>query len=159
VSLDDWILALHLLGAFAVMGAIAFFAVLIVVGRRTDRPSAVVATTRLVRVPTVLVIAGLAATLVLGLWLAISLDAYHPWDGWIVAAIVLWAISGGTGARGGDAYARAEKQARELLDAGNDEPSAELTALMRDPTALALNTVSTVAAFLILLDMIWKPGA
>ena len=159
MSLNDWILALHLLGAFAVMGAIAFFGVLIVAGYRANRPSAVLATTRLVRVPTVMVIAGMVATLVFGIWLAISLDAYHPWDGWIIAAIVLWAISGGTGARGGNAYARAEKRARELLDAGDDEPSPELVSLMQDRTTLTLNTISTVAAFLMLLDMIWKPGA
>jgi uncharacterized membrane protein len=159
VSLNEWVLALHLLGAFAEMGAITFFAGLIIVGFRTDRPSAVLATTRLVQVPTVTVIAGMVAALVFGLWLAISLDAYHPWDGWVIAAIVLLAVSGGTGARGGDAYARAEKRARELLDAGNDEPSPELAALMRDPTSLTLNTISTVAALLILLDMIWKPGA
>src|SRR5581483_3011206 len=30
-------------------------------------------------------------TIVFGVWLAIVDDAYHVWDGWIVAAIVLWA--------------------------------------------------------------------
>jgi hypothetical protein len=44
-------------------------------------------------------------TLGFGIWLAISLDAYHPWDGWIIAAIVLWAVAGGTGARGLDLLA------------------------------------------------------
>jgi hypothetical protein len=159
VSLDQWILSLHVLGAFAVVGAVAFFAVTILAGRRADRPSVVLATSRLLKVPTVMVMAGMAATLVFGLWLAISLDAYHPWDGWIVAAIVLWAVAGGTGARGGNAYQRAETRARELADGGSDEPDPELAALMRDPTALALNTISTVATLLILLDMIWKPGA
>jgi uncharacterized membrane protein len=159
MSLDDWLLALHLIGAFAVIGAVTFFGVLIVAGRGVDRPSAVLAVARLLKVPTAMVISGMVVTLIFGLWLAISLDAYHPWDGWVIAAIVLWAISGGTGARGGHAYARAEKRARELHEAGGDEPDGELAALMRDQTALVLNTISTVAALLILVDMIWKPGA
>jgi uncharacterized membrane protein len=158
VSLDDWILALHLLGAFSVVGAVAFYGVTILAGRSADRPSVVLATARMVKVPMVMVIAGMASTLVFGIWLAISLDAYQPWDGWIVAAILLWFVAGGTGVRGGDAYQRAEKRARELADAGSDEPDAELASLMRDPTALALNAISTVATLLILLDMIWKPG-
>jgi uncharacterized membrane protein len=157
--LNDWILALHLLGAFAVVGAVTFFGVLIVVGRGNDRPSAVLATTRLVLVPTVMVIAGLVATLVFGIWLAISVDEYQVWDGWVIAAIVLWAIGGATGKRGGEAYERAERRARELAASGSDEPSAELAALMNDRTALVLNTISTLATLLILIDMIWKPGA
>lgn len=159
MSLDQWLLALHVLAAFAVVGAIAFFAVTIIAGFGTDRPSAVLELTRIAKVPNLMVIAGMTMTLVFGIWLAISLDAYHPWDGWIVAALVLWAVAGGTGARGGMAYQRAEKRAHELASAGSDEPSAELASLMRDRTSLILNAISTVATLLILLDMIWKPGA
>ena len=36
-------------------------------------------------------------TILFGIWLAISLDAYQVWDGWVIAAIVLWAIGSGTG--------------------------------------------------------------
>jgi hypothetical protein len=159
VSLDQWLLALHVLAAVAVVGAIAFFAVTIVAGFGTDRPSAVLELTRIAKVPNVMVIVGMSMTLLFGIWLAISLDAYHPWDGWIIAALVLWAIAGGSGARGGMAYQHAERRAHELVSTGNDEPSAELAALMRDRTSLLLNAISTVATLLILLDMIWKPGA
>jgi hypothetical protein len=159
VGLDQWILALHVLGAFAVVGAVAFFAVTIIAGLGADRPSTVLEVTRVAKVPNVMVIAGMTTTLVFGIWLAISLDAYHPWDGWIIAALVLWAVAGATGARGGEAYQRAEKRARELAAAGDDAPSAELAALMRDRTSLTLIGISTVATLLILLDMIWKPGA
>ena len=159
MSLDQWILALHVLGAFAVVGATAFFAVTVVAGLNADRPSTVIELTRVARVPNVMVIAGMTMTLVFGIWLAISLDAYHPWDGWIIAALVLWAVAGGTGARGGAAYQRAEKRARELTASGNDEPSAELAALMRDRVSLTLLAISSLATLLVLLDMIWKPGA
>jgi hypothetical protein len=35
------------------------------------------------------------ATLVLGIWLAIYVDGYEVWDGWIIAAIVLWLVATG----------------------------------------------------------------
>jgi hypothetical protein len=159
MSLDDWILALHLLAGFAVVGAMVFFGVLIVAGWRVERPSASLALMRLVLVPTVMVAAGSLLVLVFGIWLAISLDAYHPWDGWVIAAIVLWAIAIGTGRVGGAAYERAKKLAKERLAAGDDAESRELQALLRDRTALTLNLASSLAVLLILIDMIWKPGA
>ncbi len=159
MSLDDWVLALHLIAAFAVVGAMVFFGVLIVAGWRVGRPSSALAVMRLVLVPTVMVAAGSMLVLVFGIWLAISLDAYHPWDGWVIAAIVLWAIATGTGRAGGAAYERAKKLAKERLAAGDDAESPELQALLRDRTALTLNLVASFAVLLILIDMIWKPGA
>jgi len=159
MSFDDWLLALHLLAAFSFAGAMVFFAVLIVAGWKTERPSAAVALMRLIIVPTVMVAAGSILVLVFGIWLAISLDAYQPWDGWVIAAVVLWAISVETGRRGGHVYERANTLARELVANGNDQPNTELQALLRDRTALILNSVSTLAFLLILIDMIWKPGA
>jgi hypothetical protein len=114
VGLDDWILALHLLAAFAVVGAVAFFVVVGIATRTAGRPSVVLAFSRLFKVPLVMIMVGMPATLVFGIWLAISLDAYHPWDGWIIAAIVLWAIAGATGSRGGQSQERAAQKAREL---------------------------------------------
>jgi hypothetical protein len=159
MSLDQWILALHVLGAFAVVSSIAFFAVTIIAGFGVDRPSSTLELTRIAKVPNVMVMVGMPMTLIFGIWLAISLDAYQPWDGWIIAAYVLWAVAGGTGARGGMAYQRAATRAGELVAAGDDEPNAELAALLRDRTSLTLNVISTVATVLLLLDMIWKPGA
>lgn len=159
MSLDDWIIALHLLSAFAFAGSMVFFVVLIAAGWRTERPSKALAVMRLLPVPTVMVAAGSILVLVFGIWLAISLDAYHPWDGWVIAAVVLWAIAGGAGQRGGRVYERAGQLAEDLVAKGDDEPSRELQALLRDRTALVLNTAAIVAVLLILIDMVWKPGA
>src|SRR5215211_4657193 len=38
-------------------------------------------------------------TLILGIWLALYVDGYEIWDGWIIAAIVLWAIATELGRR------------------------------------------------------------
>ena len=39
VSFDDWMLALHVLSAFAMVAGMTLFWVLIVAGRRTDTPA------------------------------------------------------------------------------------------------------------------------
>ena len=101
---------------------------------------------------------GAVGTLVFGVWLALSLDGYEIWDGWIIAAIVLWAVSGAAGGRAGREYGQVAERAGELAAAG-DAPDSGLAAAMRNLRATALLAVSSVAALLILIDMIWKPGA
>jgi hypothetical protein len=99
-------------------------------------------------------------TLIFGIWLAIDLDAYKVWDGWILAAIVLWAIAAGAGQRGGEAYGQAAKLAAELSSQGRaEEPSGELKTLLQDRRAMWLNIVSSALVLAILVLMIYKPGA
>jgi hypothetical protein len=57
-------------------------------------------------------------TILLGIWLAFALDGYAIWDGWIIAAIVLWAIAGEIGQRTGAAYMQGMTKAKELDAAG-----------------------------------------
>ena len=159
MGLNDWILALHLLSAFALVGAMVLFWILVVALRRTDVPREVAGINDVAKIGTVVIGVGTLGTIVFGVWLAISLDAYKVWDGWVIAAIVLWAIATETGRRGGVEYQRAGDRARELQAAGETGPSSELAALNRSPTALLMHTVSSVAVLLVLFDMIWKPGA
>ena len=42
--------------------------------------------------------------IIFGVWLAIYLDAYQLWDGWILASLVLWAIGGWAGGQAGRAF-------------------------------------------------------
>jgi hypothetical protein len=159
VELNDWILALHLLSAFAMVGAIVLFWTLIVAGWNMDTPAPVLRLSPIARVGVVAISIGSVGTIVFGLWLAISYDAYHPWDGWVIAAIVLWAVAGGTGGRTGKEYNLAPERAAQLQADGHTESSAELLALNRTRTGLLLHSVTTVAVLLLLIDMIWKPGA
>ena len=159
MSTYDWLLFIHVLGAFALVAALVVFNVLMIAGRNVDRPSAALPLFRLAVPANVLVIAGSLITLALGIWLAIDHDAYELSDGWIIAAIVLWAIAVETGRRGGAGYARAQKLASQLADAGNDAPSAELRAHLRERRDLVLNVVSEVSVLAILMLMIFKPGA
>ena len=159
MSLDDWILALHLLTAVAFVGAILGFWAMVVAGWRTDRPGDVRAIFRLNPYLNAAVAIGALGSIVFGVWLALSLDAYEVWDGWVIAAIVLWLVASGAGQRAGAVYARAEHRAGELLEAGSEGASPELRALARSRQGLVLHSIATIAALLILADMIWKPGA
>ena len=101
MELNDWLLALHLLSAFSLVAAMIVFWVAIVVIRRTDLPEQVVAAGRSSRSPDVAVTVGALGTIIFGVWLAISLDGVAVWSGWVIAAIILWAIGTETGRRGG----------------------------------------------------------
>jgi hypothetical protein len=159
MDLNDWILSLHLLSAFAMVAAIVLFWILIVAGWNVDTPGPVLRLSPIARVGVAAVAIGSVGTIVFGLWLAISLDAYQPWDGWVIAAIVLWAVSGGTGGRTGKEYNRAPERAAELQAEGHTGPDGELLALNRTRTGLLMHSVTTLAVLLLLVDMIWKPGA
>ncbi|MBA3384582.1 MAG: hypothetical protein H0T20_08015 [Actinobacteria bacterium] len=107
-----------------------------------------------------LVIVGTLSTLVFGIWLAIERDEYKVWDGWIIAALVLWAIAAETGRRGGVPYMEARKLAERLAAEGRaEEPSPELRAKLKDRNGMILNGLSSLAVLLLLIDMIYKPGA
>jgi len=159
VSFDDWILALHVLSAFALVGAMVLFWILIVAMRNLDSVGDTIAFGRVMRVGTGVVMAGVVGTILFGIWLAISLDAYEVWDGWILAAIVLWAIGTGTGMRSDVEYRKAVTRAEELRSSGQEGQPGELRALNRTSAGLTMHTISSLAIVLILLDMIWKPGA
>jgi len=159
VSFDDWMLALHVLSAFAYVGGIVLFWVLVVAVRKTDTPEGTLRMESIARVGNVSVGIGAGGTILLGIWLAFRLDSYAIWDGWIIAAIVLWAVSAAVGKRTGDEYLKGSRKAKELEAAGQTGPSAELLALNRTQTGLAMQSLATVVVLLILLDMIFKPGA
>jgi hypothetical protein len=160
VSFDDWILALHLLSAFALIGALVMFSIAVVAVRGTDLPARAVAIMPVVKIGNIAIAVGIIGTIVFGVWLAISLDRYSIFDLWIILAIVLWAIGTETGRRGGGEYDRALARAAELTAAGKgDEPSAEFAAAIRSGRAGMFHTVAVVAMLLVVVDMIWKPGA
>ena len=158
MSLNDWILALHLLSATALVGSMTLFSILIVANWRADRPATIASFMSVAKIGNVLIGVGTVGTIVFGIWLAISVDGYAIWDGWVLAAIVLWAIATELGRRAGTAYTEAGNRAEELAKAGN-EPSPELARSFGPTPALRFHVASTVLILLILIDMIWKPGA
>ena len=157
MSRYDWLLFLHVTGAFLVIGGAAMAGVFNFSALRSERPSDVVLFFRFARIAVAAIGAGLVLTLGFGLWLVY--DAGYGWgETWIVLALVLWVLSSAMGGIGGNR----EKQVRELaerLTAEGDVPSPELSARLRDPVWLALSWGSGIVVIAILALMIWKPGA
>jgi hypothetical protein len=127
VSRYEWLLFLHLIGAFAAMGSVVVFSVLLLGGDRVAGQQLTFLGRRLWDV-------GGLLTLVFGVWLA--LDDYSIGDGWILTALVLWAIAAGTGIRIGMAF-----------ESGKTEQVRPLYAVM------------TLSVLALLFVMIFKPGA
>jgi uncharacterized membrane protein len=159
VSRYDWLLFLHVLAAFAFVAAEVLFTFIIVAARNLDVPSDVVRIFRLSRLGEVLVNAGAIGVLIFGIWLAIDVDGYELWDGWIIAAFVLWALFAELGRRTAKIYNAARDRARALVAENRNEPSAELNAILRSQAGLVLQAASVVIVLLFLIDMIYKPGA
>jgi uncharacterized membrane protein len=159
VSFDQWILALHVLSAFAYVAGMIVFWVLIVAVRRTDTADGTIRMAPIVKVGTIGTGVGAVGTIVFGLWLTFSYGGYNIWDFWIIAALVLWAIAGGLGGQTGKEYQRGMDKAKELEAAGQAGPNAELLEINRTQRGLVLHTVASLAVLLIVIDMIWKPGA
>jgi hypothetical protein len=160
VSLYDWLLFLHVLTAFSLVAALVVFWVIGLVARNVDTANESLGYFRVARAANVLIGIGAVGTLLLGIWLAIERDEYQVWDGWILGAIVLWAVSTELGRRGGKPYAEAAKLSGRLASEGRgDESHPELRTLLKDRNGLVLSAVSTIGYLLILIDMIYKPGA
>src|SRR5262245_16095188 len=152
-------LALHVLSAFAWVAGVVVFWILILAVRRADTAEETIRLEPVGRIGNAVVGAGMGGTLLFGLWLAFSVGGYEIWDGWIVAALVLWAISMPLGQRTGAAYMQGAVKARELERGGETGPSAELLQLNRTPSGVVMHALWSLVVLLILADMIWKPGA
>jgi uncharacterized membrane protein len=128
VSLYEWLLFLHVLAAFSLVAGLTAYGVLVLGGdaaRRALAPPAMA-----------LWNVGGLGVLVLGIWLALEVDSYELWDGWIIAAFVLWLVASGAGGR----------LARMLREGGPDKARVQLA-------------VMSLATLALLIDMVFKPGA
>jgi uncharacterized membrane protein len=100
VSRYDWLLFLHVTAAFLFLSGAVAIAVLQLAALRGSRPSEIAFLLGLTRIPEVAIGVGSLGTLGFGIWLAHDVG-YGFGEGWIVGALVLWALSGALGARGG----------------------------------------------------------
>ena len=132
------LLFLHVLGAFTMVAGLGLFVAILLAAQR--RPESGIAI-RFVPAATVIWGVGSIAAIVFGIWLAIHVNGYSLTDGWIIAAIVLWIAGGALGGRIGRSY-------RSLRDGGT-----------LDPQAASLHIALVIVVLVILIDMIYKPGA
>jgi hypothetical protein len=159
MSFQDWIFSFHLLFAATLVGGLVMSWIVIVALYRTAAAAETLGFGRVAVVANVAILLGLPGTIALGIWLAILRPEFHPWDGWIIGAIVLWLIATTAVLRSFVEYRKPVAKARELAAAHRDGASEELAALNRSATGLVFRAVGSLAIVLIVIDMIYKPGA
>jgi hypothetical protein len=130
----DTLLFLHLLAAFVAFVTVAVFGAY-ALGAPVDRGS--------FRLADWSWNASGAGLLVFGIWLALDVDGYELWDGWILSALALFVAASAFGAWARDG----------VLEAIGDGGRA-----MGGRTA-AWHWLRTLSLVGILVLMVWKPGA
>lgn len=159
MSTYDWLLFLHVTGAFLLVGGTFVAGLLTLAAIRRERPSEIAALLGLIRISLPFIFAGVALTLVFGLWLVHEAgQGYSYTDTWVIAALVLWVLANALGGAGGRRQEEARRLAVELAEHG-DTATAEQRARLVDPIGIALSLASGLAVFAILALMIWKPGS
>jgi uncharacterized membrane protein len=124
----------HVLSAFFLGAGVVIFSSF-VLGGPIPRPSKLVAE--------VLWGVGGVGTLVFGIWLALNRPEYEIWDGWIIAALVLWILANGAGA-----------QVSRTL-----QPTSDGSTVAIDRRTQFAHWMRVLWVVLLLIDMVWKPGA
>lgn len=162
VTLNGWILSAHLLGAFALVGALTAFGVALVAARRGATAEQALALGRIAVVGVVALRAGLVAAAVFGVWLVFIVKGYAITNGWILGAIALWVAIGGLGDRFIAVFRRtlaAAAAAAAGAEPQREPAAAAPTAAASPGAAVVLFAGAAVAAVAVLALMVWKPGA
>jgi uncharacterized membrane protein len=152
-----WLLALHVSGAFLLLGGAVLAGAFNISAVRSERPSEIALFLGLTRVAVVAIGVGALLTLVLGLWLVGDRD-YSYGEAWVVLSLLLWAAAMAGGQMGGKRDKETRLLAERLASEAN-EPTAELRSRLRDPVTIGLSWGSAAALVAVLALMIWKPGA
>ena len=67
-----------------------------------------------------------SGSIIFGVWLAIALDGIEVWNGWVIAAIMLWAVASERAGAPIPEFAPCLERAKELVAAGQTGPDAQL---------------------------------
>jgi uncharacterized membrane protein len=128
------LLFLHVLSAFLMVSGVVIFSAF-VLGSPVTRSLKLTAE--------ILWGVGGVGTIVFGIWLALNRPQYEILDGWIIAAVVLWVLANGAGAQ----------VSRAIKPTGDESPTAI------DRRAKFSHWMRGLWVVLLLIDMVWKPGA
>ncbi len=125
--MDDFLLFVHVLSAFVLVASVVVY---------TGFAVGVPATPSTLRTSEILWGIGGMGTLAFGVWIALKNDAYGIFDGWIIAALILWALATEVGRRAFDAIKDGNTQAM-----------------------VPWHAARTAVVVALLVVMIYKPGA
>jgi hypothetical protein len=145
MSRYEVLLFIHLLAAFAAVAGTVMFVSILLGLRRASESTALA---RLSGLAAILWNAGGLGVLVFGIWLALDVDGYEVWDAWVLIAIGLWFVASAAGGPISRDY-------RTAIGEG----AAATVALAQRSRSVVLHVVMSLAVLLLLVDMIFKPGA
>jgi uncharacterized membrane protein len=128
------LLFFHVLAAFFLAVAVVIYSAF-VLGSPVNRPTRLVAE--------ILWGVGGLGTLALGIWLALNRPEYELWNGWIIAAVILWLLATGSGAQA----------SRGVQPVGDD------SAVAVDRRTQIAHWMRVLYVVALLIVMVWKPGA
>jgi uncharacterized membrane protein len=128
------LLFFHVLAAFFLAVGVVIYSAF-VLGGPVNRPTRLVAE--------ILWGVGGFGTLALGIWLALNRPEYEIWDGWIIAALILWVLATGSGAQA----------SRGVQPVGDD------SAVAVDRRTQIAHWMRVLYVVALLVVMVWKPGA
>jgi uncharacterized membrane protein len=157
LSRHEWLLLIHVGGAFCVLAGALLAVVLNQAALRRSRPSEIAVLLGPIRIAVALIAVGMIVTLAFGLWLVDDTATYDLGDAWIAASLGLWVFALALGGAGGRRDRRTRELAERLASEG-DRPSPELAARLRDPLSVAASYGSGLAVVAIVVLMIWRPG-
>lgn len=123
----DWLLFLHLVAAFLLGATIVMYSA-VALGAAAPGRTLFIA-------DRCWDVGGLG-TLIFGIWLALNLDQYDFFDGWILGALALWFVATGLGQSVQRGMARGDTSA-----------------------VAAMHWIRTLVVIGLLVLMVWKPGA
>ena len=123
----DWLLFLHMVAAFLLAATIVMYSA-VALGAAAPGRTLFIA-------DRCWDVGGLG-TLIFGIWLALNLDQYDFFDGWILGALALWFVATGLG------------QSVQRRMAGGDTSA-----------VAAMHWIRTLVVIGLLVLMVWKPGA
>jgi hypothetical protein len=129
----DWLLFLHLIAAFLLAVTLVMYSA-VALGSAAPGRTLFVA-------DRCWDVGGLG-TLIFGIWLALYLDQYDFFDGWILGALALWFVATGLG-----------QTIQRRMAAEEGGPVATMRAVA------TMHWLRTLVVLGLLVLMIWKPGA
>jgi hypothetical protein len=130
----DTLLFLHVLAAFLLVAGVVCYGVIVL------NPAGETSRRALGAPALAMWNVGGIGVLAFGIWLALYVKGYEIWDGWVIAAIVLWFVASAAGGP----LSRGVREGPRALPAER---------------ARILLAVMALATVLLLIDMIFKPGA
>jgi hypothetical protein len=138
MTFTETLLFLHVISAFLLFGTVIAYSAFALGAPAT--PLALFTANRLWDI-------GGFGTLVLGIWLALDIDGYELWDGWILGSIVLWVVVAALGFR-----------ANEALSAPS-VGEARVAGAASAPPVWIWHWLRVLVTLALLFMMIFKPGA